>query len=279
MANCRFLSQIVLDSSNNQMRVTDSADGAATITLDAGTYYMSSDASSSDLTLEIETQLNAAFAANYSVFVGGATLTGSSVVDGTIRIVSDSTDFTLNITHADWTSDPRIIGERAGSDVSSSSSIRDSQDNHRYGWYPQTTAYDIEAITQKMNAHVSESTSGFVDVVHFRTYEEANIEVEYIPTALVREEGAKNSGRASDAGLTQNDPNASIERFVIDIVESDLQFRYYKDITAYTTADFHGPYKLPGTSPLYTDPLATSSQPFRNADYWNTRIDGREVAT
>jgi len=289
MANCRFLSRFELDSSNNQIHITDNTDhvGGFSFTLDAGLYYFSLDDSTAagalDFGLELESKLDNAFSSSapWEVQIANVNSGASSATaGGRIVITSALATWTLNISNPLFTLDPRILGFADGADQGSGIYTFIISDYvHRYGWYPAAPAYDDEAVTQKMTASASESTSGFVDIVHFRTYEEANIVVEYVPTALIRERGAANADRANQSGLTQNDPNASLERFHIDIVENGLEFRYYKAITAYTIADYDGPYKIPGSSPLYRDPLSTSSQPFSNADYWNTRVDGREVAT
>ena len=124
----KFLSAIVLDSSNNQIYVTNVT--SATITLDAGTYYIANDSSSSDLLKEIKDKLMAEFGGVWNVYL-------SSDGNHKVKFQLMSGTWSIDWDHANTTFDGTILGI---SDLSAAfgtmgGSVKTCDYQHKHGWY------------------------------------------------------------------------------------------------------------------------------------------------
>ena len=281
MASSRCLSSFELTAANNQLRISNGI-APTTITLTAGTYWHENDGSADDILKELKTRVEAAYAGTLTVRIYGVLLDGAgAIADGRILYTHSTTDLEFLFADGATTVDPRIFGFGANSALFEGLAL-DSDYAHRYGWYPQREAYR-DLATRQLLADTA-MTSRPKPARHSVVWgEQPRMELAWdnVPSALVREAGAVHADRAAEADLTGSDPNASLERFALDIATTERVWRFYPLATSTATyhpaaADGDG-YTFPNGSPLWTDPLGRSSMTSPIGERWDAGLEG--VAT
>lgn len=289
MANSRLLSGFRLTSTTRSMRWTIGGAGG-TITIPYNYPYRHTDNNETggvngyyDFIDQLLSAMNAQWPGNNLT----AAIQGVDNIDptgahaeGRIQIHSSTNPvltITANLTHADWTLDPRIIGWRdKTADKPGGGSPLWAEYVHRYGWYPATfLTTDVPQPEFDGSVEVAPDTS--VDRVVWGEYQVNQVSWEWVPACLARAAAAADGYLTSDYGLTTGDLNCAFDSFGSDLARGSAEdWRIYPVITVKTS--YRGDYVWAKNSPLWTRPLAMSSMVEMAPEAWSVVIEGMKAA-
>jgi hypothetical protein len=273
-ASCRLLRSLVLDSSNNGVRVTMDPGGSpvsGTRLLTAGTYYASADGTSSDLFDELKTQLDT-IDSTFTVAVNGSpTVLDSTKPEGFIRITHDALDFQFEFGHVQSTIDPRVLGfEASAGTYASMAQTLWAPYESLIAWYPQFPAADQRKPKAKQRA-VTFSSNRTPKDTDWDDYSEYFFRFERVQPPFASEEAGQVAAIATANLLAQNDPNAAYEVFALALSPETEHLLFTPDITVPATS--WGPFLPKPGSNFYTKPLGLPSVKIEGRQ-WMLQLDG-----
>ena len=249
-----------------------------TLTIAAGTYWISGDGSSSDLLKAITDQwATQTGVADLSISINGVGLALDTTRPlGSLQFIAlNATSANLQLsdalTDSRWA---RILGWADGAGTQSFSGTPMTLNPsyvHRFGWYPRIDA--DEALPQRRSRrHTSHTSLGYVDQVDWGEYDQAGYSFGAVARGLVRI-AALAEAAVTALNLAMGDPNATYERWGIDAGDASRSWREYPDASDTTT--YRGPYRFPPGSVLYEDPLGESAIRERGGEIWTIVLHGR----
>ena len=285
MADCRFLSRFALGADDKAIRIDHSDDGELNLVLDEGDYFWALDddttAGQLDFAKQLKDKLDAASSETWTVELVGVNYTDAAEAQGSIRLSVSSGTFQIMWSDtSDSTLDPRIMGEAEGNTTDKPAVAASSYVSPfvvRYTWVPRVPLWDISPMTTNLIMSQQITSAGYIDTVHFASIEKSTWTVQFVNSALVSTACGEEDSRASAAGLTVEDPNASFEAWYIDAITGQLDVRVYADIEEHTDEDFDGPYTITMGSGVQHDSLGPAARPMPTAaDLFNVSFQTLE---
>jgi hypothetical protein len=272
--NARLITSFEIIDGQNEIAFETAGLGIVAAWIPPGTYWFSGDGSSTDFIAALNDAIPLVFAIN------GVSGSDSSVAQGRLTISnSGGFDKAILLDHALTTMPAAYARKLLGAHQSTIGIVNNttvvSTHVHGFGWYPQQPAAE-DIVRRFLHNSTTETLSGHISTVQWRTGKDQSIRFQVVGAPLSRLDHG--NSLSADYGLTNDDPNAPFEQWVIDLAtDAAKAFRYYPSIT--DTSTFFGPYRFPGFAPLRADPLAPPSRPASGtAESWTIIIPCREAA-
>lgn len=212
-----------IDSSNQDLVVSEAGVGSDTLTIAAATVWNHADASETSgdhngLIYALEALLNASGTLTNTYTVAAATPSGSDLTNSGIEITASAAggaaEFTLEFSDGSTTVNPRWFGwgESPG-DQTSSSGVLASPYSLYATWQSPHAAHDKrDARRQSMNSSTSDPVNAYRNP--FKGHRRRLMHYRFVPAGHVRRWAAEDSDIASDAGLPTGDINNAFADFL-----------------------------------------------------------------